>query len=114
MVELSDGRRGVVLESKERDLVRPRVLLVTGEESEKDAIPAVIDLKTTANVFIRQVYDDYGKMTVPPLREKGVQAFCSVNTTHLVQWDKKFMLGRKRTRKKNTPYLLDETRGGAL
>jgi len=71
VVELSDGRRGVVLESKERDLVRPRVLLVTGEESEKDAIPAVIDLKTTANVFIRQVYDDYGKMTVPPLRREG-------------------------------------------
>ncbi len=71
VVELSDGRRGVVLESKERDLIRPRVLLVTGEEAEGDAIPAVIDLKKAGNVFIRQVFDDYGKMTIPPLRREG-------------------------------------------
>ena len=71
VVELSDGRRGVVLESKERDLIRPRVLLVTGEESRTDAIPVVIDLKSAGNLFIRQVYDDYGKMTVPPLRREG-------------------------------------------
>ncbi len=71
VVELSDGRRGVVLESKERDLIRPRVLLVTGEESKTDAIPVVIDLKSAGNLFIRQVFDDYGKMTVPPLRREG-------------------------------------------
>jgi hypothetical protein len=43
---------------------------VTGEEAEGDAIPAVIDLKKAGNVFIRQVFDDYGKMTIPPLRRE--------------------------------------------
>lgn len=71
VVELSDGRRGVVLDSKERDLIRPRVLLMTGGDSERDAIPAVIDLKKSGNVFIRQAFDDYGKMTVSPLKREG-------------------------------------------
>lgn len=66
VVELSDGRRGVVLDSKERDLIRPRVLLMTGGDSERDAMPSVIDLKKSGNVFIRQAFDDYGKMTVSP------------------------------------------------
>lgn len=68
VVELSDGRKGVVLESKERDLVRPRVLLMTGDQGEKDAIPEVLDLKTTGNIYIRQVFEDYGKMIVQPLK----------------------------------------------
>lgn len=67
VVELSDERVGVVLESKERDLLRPKILLLTGNEGLKDEPPAVIDLKSSGVLFIRRVYDDYGKMKITPL-----------------------------------------------
>lgn len=67
VVELSDERMGVVLESKERDLMRPKILLLTGREVLKDEPPTVIDLKKSGALFIRRVYDDYGKMKVVPL-----------------------------------------------
>ena len=67
VVELSDGRMGVALESKERDLLRPRVLLIaSGLESAKGTAD-IIDLKIEGSLFIRRVHDDYGKMMVPPL-----------------------------------------------
>ena len=57
----------MVLESKERDLLRPKILLLTGNEGLKDEPPAVIDLKSSGVLFIRRVYDDYGKMKITPL-----------------------------------------------
>jgi HD-GYP domain-containing protein (c-di-GMP phosphodiesterase class II) len=67
VVELSDERVGVVLESRDRDLMRPNILLITGKESRKDEPPTVIDLKKSGPLFIRKVYEDYGKMKVVPL-----------------------------------------------
>ncbi len=67
VVELSDERMGVVLESKERDLMRPKVLLLSGQENPETGPPVVIDLKRTGGIFIRRVYDDYGKIKILPL-----------------------------------------------
>lgn len=69
VVELSDGRTGVVLESKERDLLRPKVLLTASGPGGAEGIPDIIDLKMQGSLFVRQVRDDYGKMVVPPLEE---------------------------------------------
>lgn len=67
VVELSDGNSGIVLETRERDLIRPKVLLMTGLKKSRDASPEIVDLRKNSSVSIVRAIDDYGAMPIQPL-----------------------------------------------
>ncbi len=67
VVELNDGRIGVVLETRERNLIRPRILLMTGLKKKRAISPEIVDLKKDSSLVIRRAIDDFGKMPVPPI-----------------------------------------------
>jgi len=71
VVELSDGRNGIVLETRERNLIRPRILLMTGLRKQRELAPEIVDLRITTSVSIRRAIDDFGAMPVPPLAAVG-------------------------------------------
>ncbi len=72
VVELSDGRTGVVLETRERDLLRPRVLLMEGLRKNRERTPEVLDLKRENSLHIKKAGDDYGRLPFTPLaKERG-------------------------------------------
>ena len=71
VVELSDGRSGVVLETRERNLIRPRILLMTGLRRQRELAPEIVDLRVNTSVSIRRAIDDFGAMPVPPLVAVG-------------------------------------------
>lgn len=71
VVELSDGRSGVVLETRERNLVRPRILLMTGLGKQRELAPEIVDLRTDPVVSIRRAIDDFGTTPIPPLAASG-------------------------------------------
>ncbi|MDI9387788.1 MAG: HD domain-containing phosphohydrolase [Synergistota bacterium] len=71
VVELSDGRSAVVLETRERDLVRPRLLVMSGLKSRREASPEIIDLRQDGSPFIKRVTDDFGTLRIPPLEATG-------------------------------------------
>ena len=71
VVELSDGRTGVVLETRERDLLRPRVLLMEGLRKNRGLLPQILDLKKERSIHIRKAGDDYGRFPFTPLEKEG-------------------------------------------
>ena len=71
VVELSDGRSGVVLETRERNLIRPRILLMTGLRRQRELAPEIVDLRVNTSVSIRRAIDDFGAMPVPALATVG-------------------------------------------
>ena len=71
VVELSDGRTGVVLETRERDLLRPRVLLMEGLRKNRERLPEILDLKKETSIHIRKAGDDYGRLPFTPLEREG-------------------------------------------
>lgn len=71
VVELTDGRRGVVLETIERNLIRPRILLMTGLRKQRELAPEIVDLRVATSVSIRRAIDDFGAMPVPSLAAVG-------------------------------------------
>ena len=71
VVELSDGRNGIVLETRERNLIRPKILLMTGLRRQRELTPEIVDLRVNTSVSIRRAIDDFGAMTVPPLAAVG-------------------------------------------
>jgi HD-GYP domain-containing protein (c-di-GMP phosphodiesterase class II) len=63
-VELSDGSIGVVVGSRNKDLVRPQVLLkidYMGREMEKDKMQ-IVDLSTGTSLCVRRTLMDVGKV----------------------------------------------------
>ncbi|NLB83592.1 MAG: HD domain-containing protein [Synergistaceae bacterium] len=71
VVELSDGRTGVVLETRERDLLRPRVLLMEGLRKNREQVLEILDLKKETSLHIRKAGDDYGRQPFKPLEKVG-------------------------------------------
>ena len=71
VVELSDGRSGVVLETLERNLIRPRILLMTGLRRQRELAPEIVDLRVNTSVSIRRAIDDFGAMPIPALATVG-------------------------------------------
>ena len=67
-IELSDGSLGVVLESTERNLLCPRVLLMRDASRKPVSGIRIIDIAGQESVFIRRAVDDFGRRDVSPLR----------------------------------------------
>ncbi|MCL1875587.1 MAG: HD domain-containing protein [Synergistaceae bacterium] len=61
VVKLSDDRLGVVLETKERNLVCPRVMVFTDEKGRRAAKLEILNIAREAGVFIKDVFDDFSK-----------------------------------------------------
>jgi HD-GYP domain-containing protein (c-di-GMP phosphodiesterase class II) len=70
VVQLSDSRIGVVLETKERNLVCPRVMIWTDEKGNKVAPLEILNITREGGIFIKDVLDDFSKRElgayVPP------------------------------------------------
>ena len=61
VVQLSDYSIGVVLETKERNLICPRVMICVDDKGEKIDPPRVLNITRESGVFIKDVFDDYSK-----------------------------------------------------
>ncbi|NLL37754.1 MAG: HD domain-containing protein [Fretibacterium sp.] len=68
VVVLSDERVGIVLETRERDLLCPRVLVCI--DSLNRRIPfETVKIHREGSVYIRTALDDFSRRKLPPLRE---------------------------------------------
>jgi HD-GYP domain-containing protein (c-di-GMP phosphodiesterase class II) len=66
---LSDGRVGIVLETKERNLLCPRVLICLDSMGRRILSPTRLDTLTIhkeGNVYIKEALDDFGKRKLAP------------------------------------------------
>jgi len=61
VVQLSDSRIGVILETKERNLICPRVMVCTNEKGERTEAPEILNITREGGVFIKDVFDDFSK-----------------------------------------------------
>jgi len=61
VVQLSDSRIGVVLETKERNLICPRVMVWTDEKGNKVAPLEILNITREGGIFIKDVLDDFSK-----------------------------------------------------
>ena len=61
MVELSDSSTGVVVSSKNTDLMRPVVHVYVDEEGRRLPQGRLVDLSKQANLYVHRAYDDLGK-----------------------------------------------------
>jgi HD-GYP domain-containing protein (c-di-GMP phosphodiesterase class II) len=70
VVQLSDSRIGVVLETKERNLICPRVMVWTDKNGMKAEPLEILSITREGGVFIKDVLDDFSKRElnsyVPP------------------------------------------------
>ena len=70
VVELSDSRIGITLETKERNLVCPRVMICSDEKGKKIAPLEILDITREGGVYIKDVFDDFSRREldsyVPP------------------------------------------------
>jgi HD-GYP domain-containing protein (c-di-GMP phosphodiesterase class II) len=66
VVQLSDSRIGVVLETKERNLICPRVMVWTDEKGNKIAPLEILNITREGGVFIKDVLDDFSKRELDP------------------------------------------------
>ena len=71
VVELSDGRAGVVLETRERDLLRPRILMMEGLRKNRERSLEILDLKAESSLHIKKAGGDYGRLPFTPLEKEG-------------------------------------------
>jgi HD-GYP domain-containing protein (c-di-GMP phosphodiesterase class II) len=78
VVRLYDSRIGVVLETKERNLICPRVLVCTDEKGKKIAPLEILNITREGGVFIKDVFDDFSKREldsyIPPETPKKILA----------------------------------------
>ncbi|MCL2147634.1 MAG: HD domain-containing protein [Synergistaceae bacterium] len=61
VVQLSDSRIGVVLETKERNLICPRVMICSDKKGKKVAPLEILNITREGGVYIKDVFDDYSK-----------------------------------------------------
>jgi len=66
VVQLSDSRIGVVLETKERNLVCPRVMVWTDVKGNRVAPLEILNITRESGVFIKDVLDDFSKRELDP------------------------------------------------
>lgn len=66
VVMLSDSRLGVVLETKERNLVCPRVMVFTDEKGRRTTTLEILNIAREGGVFIKDVFDDFSKRELDP------------------------------------------------
>jgi HD superfamily phosphohydrolase YqeK len=63
---LSDGRVGIVLETKERNLLCPKVLVCIDELGRRVSPFEVLKIHKEGNVYIKEALDDFGKRRLEP------------------------------------------------
>ena len=61
VVELSDSRLGIVLETKERNLVCPRVMLFTDDKGQRIIPHEILNITRDGEIYIKNVFDDFSK-----------------------------------------------------
>jgi len=66
VVLLSNGRVGIVLETKERDLLCPRVLVCIDEYGRRVCPFETMKIRKEGNVYIKEALDDFGKRKLEP------------------------------------------------
>jgi HD-GYP domain-containing protein (c-di-GMP phosphodiesterase class II) len=66
VILLSDQRVGIVLETKERDLLCPRVLLCLDERGRRIIPFETLKIRKEGNVYIKEALDDFGKRKLEP------------------------------------------------
>ncbi|MDR1378618.1 MAG: HD domain-containing protein [Synergistaceae bacterium] len=66
VVLLSDQRVGIVLETKERDLLCPRVLLCLDERGRRVIPFEILKIRKEGKVYIKEALDDFGKRKLEP------------------------------------------------
>jgi len=66
VVLLSDGRVGIVLETKERDLLCPRILVCIDENSRRVSPFETMKIRKEGDIYIKEALDDFGKRKLDP------------------------------------------------
>ena len=66
VVLLSDGRIGIVLETKERDLLCPRVLVCVDKYGKLVSPFETMKIRKEGDVYIKEALDDFGKRKLEP------------------------------------------------
>jgi HD-GYP domain-containing protein (c-di-GMP phosphodiesterase class II) len=66
VVLLSDGRVGIVLETKERDLLCPRVLICIDEYGRRVSPFETMKIRKEGDVYIKEAMDDFSKRKLEP------------------------------------------------
>ncbi|MDR2137813.1 MAG: HD domain-containing protein, partial [Synergistaceae bacterium] len=66
VVLLSDQRVGIVLETKERDLLCPRVLLCLDEKGRRVTPFETLKIRKEGNIYIKEALDDFGRRKLEP------------------------------------------------
>jgi len=66
VVLLSDGRVGIVLETKERDLLCPRVLICVDEYGRRVSPFETMKIHKEGDIYIKEALDDFGKRKLEP------------------------------------------------
>lgn len=70
VVLLSDGRVGIVLETRERNLLCPRVLVCSDAQGRRTPFE-ILSIRREGTVFIREALDDFGRRKLEALKAKG-------------------------------------------
>jgi len=66
VVLLSDGRTGIVLETKERDLLCPRILVCIDENNRRVSPFETMKIHKEGGIYIKEALDDFGKRRLDP------------------------------------------------
>ncbi|MDR3265785.1 MAG: HD domain-containing protein [Synergistaceae bacterium] len=66
VVLLSDGRVGIVLETKERNLLCPKVLVCLDESGRRISPFGVMKIDRRGSVYIREAWDDFSRRKLEP------------------------------------------------
>lgn len=61
VVQLSDSRIGIVLETKERNLVCPRVLIWSDDKGKRSPSLEVLNINRESRVYVKEVLDDFSR-----------------------------------------------------
>jgi putative nucleotidyltransferase with HDIG domain len=63
---LSDGRVGIVLETKERDLLCPKVMVCLDESGRRISPFGVMRIHRKGSIYIREAWDDFSRRKLEP------------------------------------------------
>jgi len=66
VVLLSDGRTGIVLETKERDLLCPRILVCIDKNNRRVSPFETMKIRKEGDIFIKEALDDFAKRKLDP------------------------------------------------
>ncbi len=72
VVLLSDQRLGIVLETKERNLLCPKVLVCLDESSKRVSPFEVLKISKEGNIYIKEALDDFSKRKLEPFAPVAV------------------------------------------